>query len=111
MYDLLELTLIGAQWSSLTLSFQQKTKMCFYMSIEFLLGRSLQNAILNLEMKNQYTEAVRLIGFDLEELFEEVSCNINCVLEFTRLKEADAALGNGGLGRLAACFLDSLATM
>lgn len=46
--------------------------MCYYMSIEFLLGRSLQNAILNLELKNQYTEAVKIIGYNLENLYEEV---------------------------------------
>lgn len=75
---------------------KSKVKMCYYLSIEFLLGRSLQNAILNLELNNQYTAALKTIGFNMENLYEE---------------EVDAALGNGGLGRLAACFLDSLATM
>eukprot|EP01126_Amoeba_proteus_P021099 TRINITY_DN2138_c0_g2_i8.p1 TRINITY_DN2138_c0_g2~~TRINITY_DN2138_c0_g2_i8.p1 ORF type:complete len:770 (+),score=152.30 TRINITY_DN2138_c0_g2_i8:94-2310(+) len=73
-----------------------KTKMCFYMSIEYLLGRSLENAIMNLELTDQYTAALQKVGFVLEDLY---------------IEEAEAALGNGGLGRLAACFLDSLATM
>eukprot|EP01126_Amoeba_proteus_P021095 TRINITY_DN2138_c0_g2_i20.p1 TRINITY_DN2138_c0_g2~~TRINITY_DN2138_c0_g2_i20.p1 ORF type:complete len:254 (+),score=45.88 TRINITY_DN2138_c0_g2_i20:538-1299(+) len=70
--------------------------MCFYMSIEYLLGRSLENAIMNLELTDQYTAALQKVGFVLEDLY---------------IEEAEAALGNGGLGRLAACFLDSLATM
>lgn len=63
---------------------------------EYLLGRSLQNSILNLELSGNYAEALKMIGFQMEDLYEE---------------EVDAGLGNGGLGRLAACFLDSLATM
>jgi len=73
-----------------------KTKMIYYFSIEFLLGRSLQNAMLNLNMEAPYKEALLNLGYKLESLYDE---------------EIDAALGNGGLGRLAACFLDSLATM
>jgi starch phosphorylase len=72
------------------------SKMVYYMSIEYLLGRSLHNAVTNLGLENQYTTALKELGFVLEDLYE---------------KEQDAALGNGGLGRLAACFLDSLATM
>jgi glycogen phosphorylase len=71
-------------------------KRVYYMSMEFLMGRSLTNAIGNLALKNEYTEALREMGCQLEELVE---------------KERDAALGNGGLGRLAACFLDSMATL
>jgi starch phosphorylase len=73
-----------------------KTKMIYYLSIEFLLGRSLQNAMLNMDMENKFTEALSNLGYKLEDLYDE---------------EIDAALGNGGLGRLAACFLDSMATM
>jgi starch phosphorylase len=56
----------------------------------------MQNALINVNMEEPYRQALMDIGFSLEELYEE---------------ETDAALGNGGLGRLAACFLDSLATM
>lgn len=71
-------------------------KRLFYLSMEFLMGRSLLNSISNLGIKDQYAEALRQLGFDLEVLAEQ---------------EVDAALGNGGLGRLAACFLDSFATL
>jgi starch phosphorylase len=60
------------------------------------MGRMMQNALINVNMEEPYRQALMDIGFSLEELYEE---------------ETDAALGNGGLGRLAACFLDSLATM
>lgn len=70
--------------------------MVYYMSIEYLVGRSLQNAVMNLQLENEYGQALKEIGFDLENIYDE---------------ESDAALGNGGLGRLAACFLDSLASM
>lgn len=60
------------------------------------MGRMMQNALINVNMEEPYKQALMDIGFSLEELYEE---------------ETDAALGNGGLGRLAACFLDSLATM
>lgn len=71
-------------------------KMMFYMSIEYLIGRSLTNAVMHLDLWDPYTQAVRDIGFTMENLQES---------------EEDAALGSGGLGRLAACYLDSLATM
>jgi starch phosphorylase len=71
-------------------------KRVYYMSLEFLMGRAMQNALVNLNLESRYREALMQVGFKLEELYEE---------------EADAALGNGGLGRLAACFLDSLATL
>ncbi|KAI3639319.1 hypothetical protein MIR68_002849 [Amoeboaphelidium protococcarum] len=73
----------------------QNMKRVYYMSLEFLIGRSLDNAILNMELKGTYKDAMRQLGFDLENVIEE---------------EVDAALGNGGLGRLAACFMDSLAS-
>ena len=66
------------------------------MSMEFLMGRSLTNALYNLGVNNEYTQAVTELGYSLENLAEQ---------------ERDAALGNGGLGRLAACFLDSMATL
>ncbi len=68
----------------------------YYLSMEFLMGRSLLNALNNLGVVDQYTEALREMGYQLEDLIQ---------------KERDAALGNGGLGRLAACFLDSMATL
>ena len=71
-------------------------KKIHYMSIEFLLGRLLQNSLVCLEMENSYKEALFDLGIKLEELYE---------------KEKDPALGNGGLGRLAACYMDSLSTM
>lgn len=71
-------------------------KRVYYMSMEFLMGRSLTNALNNLAVVNQYTEALREMGYSLEALVEQ---------------ERDAALGNGGLGRLAACFLDSMASL
>jgi len=71
-------------------------KRVYYMSMEFLLGRHLQNAIMNLNVEGKYREALEDLGFKLEDLYEE---------------EVDPGLGNGGLGRLAACFLDSLATL
>jgi starch phosphorylase len=60
------------------------------------MGRTLQNTLVNLKMENEYTQAITELGYKMEELAEE---------------ENDAGLGNGGLGRLAACFLDSMATM
>jgi len=71
-------------------------KRVYYLSLEFLIGRSLQNAIMNLRLRDKYSQALKELGYRLEDLFEE---------------ETDAALGNGGLGRLAACFLDSMATL
>ncbi|EMS17871.1 glycogen phosphorylase-2, putative [Entamoeba histolytica HM-3:IMSS] len=73
-----------------------QTKRMYYLSIEYLIGRSLMNAICNLGLENEYRDVVSQFGSSLEELYEY---------------ENDAALGSGGLGRLAACFLDSLATM
>jgi starch phosphorylase len=75
---------------------QQNPKRVYYLSMEFLLGRSLGNSLINLGLYDACKEALDGLGMDLEEL---------------RAYESDAGLGNGGLGRLAACFLDSLATM
>jgi len=71
-------------------------KRVFYLSLEFLMGRTLQNAILNLDMEEEARETIRDFGVVLEDLYEA---------------EHDAGLGNGGLGRLAACFLDSMASL
>ena len=71
-------------------------KRVYYLSIEFLLGRLLSDALINLNLEDAARAAVRDLGLDLEEL---------CELEW------DAGLGNGGLGRLAACLLDSMATL
>ncbi|XP_021297740.1 alpha-glucan phosphorylase 1 isoform X1 [Herrania umbratica] len=71
-------------------------KQAYYLSMEFLQGRALLNAIGNLGLTGAYAEALSKLGHNLE--------NIAC-------QEPDAALGNGGLGRLASCFLDSLATL
>ncbi len=68
----------------------------YYLSMEFLMGRALGNAALNLELEDSLRTALSELGMTLEELVEQ---------------EADAGLGNGGLGRLAACFLDSCATL
>ncbi len=67
-----------------------------YLSLEFLMGRLLQNALLNLDIEEQTAEALQRIGLELEDVYD---------------RERDAGLGNGGLGRLAACFLDSCATL
>ncbi len=67
-----------------------------YLSLEFLMGRLLRNALLNLGIEKETTEALERIGLDLEDVCE---------------RERDTGLGNGGLGRLAACFLDSCATL
>ena len=75
---------------------KQDKKMVYYMSMEFLLGRALGNNMINL-----------LCYDDVRETLEELGLDLNLIED----QEPDAALGNGGLGRLAACFLDSLATL
>ena len=74
--------------------YQVDAKRVYYLSLEFLMGRSLGNSIMNLEMDFACRKAMEELGFDLEEMLEV---------------EWDAGLGNGGLGRLAACYLDSMA--
>lgn len=71
------------------------TKQVYYLCIEFLLGRSLKNNLFNLGIEEDYREALSQMGLKLDSLYEQ---------------EPDAGLGNGGLGRLAACFMDALAT-
>ena len=75
---------------------EQQSKKLYYLSVEFLQGRALGNNLLSLGQAEPYKEALAELGVSLAELEEE---------------EADPGLGNGGLGRLASCFLDSLATL
>jgi starch phosphorylase len=85
------------QWNDTNQYFTtHNVKRVYYLSLEFLLGRLMQNTLNNVDMEPKYREALMDIGYDLERLYDE---------------EVDPALGNGGLGRLAACFLDSLATL
>ncbi len=76
--------------------YDKHQKRVYYLSLEFLVGRSLGNSLINLGLLDETTEALHDLGYSLEELRE---------------LEEDAALGNGGLGRLASCFLDSIATL
>jgi len=76
--------------------YNKNVKRVYYLSLEFLMGRSLGNAILNIDAEKEVEEALYDLGMKLEELHEV---------------EPDAGLGNGGLGRLAACFLDSMASL
>ena len=75
---------------------EEDPKTVYYMSMEFLMGRALGNNLINLTFYDE-----------VKEVLEELGCDINVIED----EEPDAALGNGGLGRLAACFLDSLATL
>ncbi|XP_061368025.1 alpha-1,4 glucan phosphorylase L-2 isozyme, chloroplastic/amyloplastic-like isoform X1 [Gastrolobium bilobum] len=75
---------------------KMNVKQAYYMSMEYLQGRALLNAIGNLQLSGPYAEALKKLGHNLEDVANQ---------------EPDAALGNGGLGRLASCFLDSLATL
>lgn len=74
----------------------QDVKRVYYLSMEFLIGRALGNALLNLGLDVETQQALARLGYELEEVADQ---------------EPDAGLGNGGLGRLAACFLDSMATL
>ncbi len=76
--------------------YEKDVKRVYYLSMEFLMGRTLQNSLVNLNLWENCKKAVRDLGYDIDFLVEI---------------EADAGLGNGGLGRLAACFLDSMATL
>ncbi|MGF6779563.1 glycogen/starch/alpha-glucan phosphorylase [Paraburkholderia sp. GAS334] len=86
-----------ARWMRTTrLQYEQDVKRVYYLSMEFLIGRTFTNALLALGIYDQVKEALHDLGVDMEALTD---------------LEPDAALGNGGLGRLAACFLDSMATL
>ncbi|XP_078284261.1 glycogen phosphorylase, muscle form-like [Rhinoraja longicauda] len=76
--------------------YEKDPKRIYYLSLEFYMGRTLQNTMVNLGLQGACDEAIYQLGLDIEEL-EDI--------------EEDAGLGNGGLGRLAACFLDSMATL
>jgi len=89
--------LIAHRWVKTRRARQQANpKRIHYLSMEFLLGRTLRNNMMNLAAEPVVRQAMQMAGWDLEKLIEE---------------EPDAGLGNGGLGRLAACFIDSLATL
>ncbi|XP_058099561.1 alpha-glucan phosphorylase, H isozyme isoform X2 [Magnolia sinica] len=84
-------------WNETYLHFHKvDPKQTYYLSMEYLQGRALTNAIGNLDILDAYADALNKLGHELEEIAEQ---------------EKDAALGNGGLGRLASCFLDSMATL
>ncbi|KAJ8289066.1 hypothetical protein COCON_G00017250 [Conger conger] len=76
--------------------YETDPKRVYYLSLEFYMGRTMQNTMINLGLQNACDEAIYQLGLDMEEM-EDL--------------EEDAGLGNGGLGRLAACFLDSMATL
>ena len=84
-------------WLSTQAAYKKSgAKTVYYMSMEFLMGRALGNNLINMTVYDEVREALNELGFDLNVIEDQ---------------EPDAALGNGGLGRLAACFLDSLATL
>jgi len=89
--------LLAERWLDTQQSYYQNdAKRVYYLSMEFLMGRTLSNALINLGLMEEWDTVLKELGLNIAELQE---------------MEWDAGLGNGGLGRLAACFLDSLATM
>ncbi|MDE2383341.1 MAG: glycogen/starch/alpha-glucan phosphorylase [Alphaproteobacteria bacterium] len=85
------------QWMASTrAAYQAKAKRVYYLSAEFLIGRLLRDALSNLDLTDGFRQALTELGVDLD---------------LTEALEADAALGNGGLGRLAACFMESMASL
>lgn len=99
-YEALALTVsdrLVERWKQTYTTYKERDcRKAFYLSMEFLIGRSLSNAMLNLGVDNPVNQALYELGLDAEELMDS---------------EVDAGLGNGGLGRLAACFIDSCATL
>ena len=100
LYEALSLTIrdhIMTDWRNTWKKYEQQgVRKAYYMSLEFLIGRSLGNHLLNLDIESQSKEAMEKFALELEDILTE---------------EHDAGLGNGGLGRLAACFMDSCATL
>ena len=100
LYEALSLTIrahIMTDWRNTWKTYERKgVKKAYYMSLEFLIGRSLGNHILNMDIDKETRECMHKYALELEEILTE---------------EHDAGLGNGGLGRLAACFMDSCATL
>ncbi len=100
LYEAMAFTIrdrIMEQWSHTWQRYKQpRTRKAYYLSLEFLIGRALGNNLLNLDLEKPTSEALKVFAVDLEDLKQE---------------EPDAGLGNGGLGRLAACFMDSCATL
>ncbi|KAM8982787.1 LOW QUALITY PROTEIN: glycogen phosphorylase, muscle form-like [Ara ararauna] len=88
--------LVGRWLRTQQFYYERDPKRIYYLSLEFYMGRTLQNTMVNLGLQSSCDEAMYQLGLDMEEL-QEI--------------EEDAGLGNGGLGRLAACFLDSMATL
>ncbi len=85
------------QWLATQKTFDKEDpKILYYMSMEFLMGRALGNNLINMTAYTEVKEALEEIGFDLNVIEDQ---------------EPDPALGNGGLGRLAACFMESLSTL
>lgn len=88
---------LAERWAATQQGYRRDdVKRVYYLSLEFLMGRALGNALLNLELDGTAAEAIADLGYHLEDLQD---------------MEPDAGLGNGGLGRLAACYLDSMATL
>jgi len=100
LYEALALTIrdhIMTDWRNTWKCYEEKgIRKAYYMSLEFLIGRSLGNHLLNLDIESESKEAMNKFALELEEIITQ---------------EHDAGLGNGGLGRLAACFMDSCATL
>ena len=100
LYDAFSLTVrdrIMTDWRNTWKKYEEKgVRKAYYMSLEFLIGRSLGNHLLNLDIRDESWQAMNKYAIELEDIITE---------------ENDAGLGNGGLGRLAACFMDSCATL
>ena len=88
---------LAERWAETQARYRREdVRRVYYLSLEFLMGRTLGNALINLELSGPTAEALHALGYRLEDVED---------------REPDAGLGNGGLGRLAACYLDSMATL